>query len=91
MVGESRFPIVETLWRNGETGRIHLPGAASAAARARPGKKSNGGSGMARVVAIIKMISRWIVEIDRPFSETKPQNLRVKIDVLLRIGAMAVM
>ena len=71
---------------NRKAGCNHLSGSAGAAPRARPCEKRDCCSGPAGSIAIIKMVSRWIVEIDGAFGETQPECLSIKINVALRIA-----
>ncbi len=71
---------------NGEADRGHLPAPAGASSRSRPGEKGNDRSGASDVIAKIKMIAPWIVEIHSPFDQTEPERLGVKVDIALRIS-----
>src|SRR5690242_15062550 len=85
MIAKSRFPERDCIWRNGKACRIHLSNAARSATRAGPRKKSDRGSGPTGFVPVIKVISRWIIEIHGAFGKTQSEHVRVEIDVVLRI------
>jgi len=86
MFFETRFPIIERRSWDCEAGCNDLPGAARATTGARPGKKGDDRSGPSGSIPEVKMVSRWIVEVDGALDETKPEHAGVKIQIRLRIG-----
>src|SRR5438270_1834050 len=83
---EARLPKTDGVLGNRETDHVHLSGSAAAAARSRPGEKSDSGSGLSRAIAKIEMIRGRVIKIDRPLSKTKPKQTRIEIYVPLRIA-----
>src|SRR2546430_14303496 len=79
-------PIIDRSGRDRPTDRRHLPRSPRAASRAWPGEKSNNRSRFTSLIAKIKMITCRVVEVDGALDETKPEHLRVKVEVALRVA-----
>src|SRR5271165_5652270 len=86
-VGRQPLPpeLCRTL-RYGERCFGHLAAAVTATPRARPCEKCEDGSWMAVAVAVIKVVTAGIVEVDRDFDQTQPQHANIKIDISFGIA-----
>jgi hypothetical protein len=59
---------------------------ATAFRRSWPRKEGQDRAGRAEVIAEIKVVRARVIEVDGPLYEPKSEDLRVKVEVALRVG-----
>src|SRR5262249_55505327 len=84
-LGKPNYPAVQGFRRRRERHCIDHAASAAAAASRHERKERENRARMSRLVSVIEMIGAGIVEVDRVLDQAKADNLRVEVDICLRI------
>src|SRR5262249_39766471 len=84
-LGKPNYPAVQGFRRRRERHCIDHAASAAAAASRHERKERENRARMSRLVSVIEMIGAGIVEVDRVLDQSKADNLRVEVDICLRI------
>src|SRR5262249_37293567 len=79
-------PVSERAQRHAEGGLIGFADAAAARRRSHPRKKREDRARAAGLIAVVEVIGRRVVEIDRSLDEAQAEVARIEIEVLERIA-----
>ena len=84
---QSLDPESQRVRRDRERRHGNLAWPNASALRARPRKKGDQAARMSNLIAVVKMVCLWIIEVDGALHQSQPKHAGVEVDVALRVTA----